>query len=196
MVVIHYGRLLYQFEIGLRLVPPVRHQDQVPILQLRDQVNQFGSLICRTKLTVVFVLTVAQLAFFAIREEHAWHSNSVIKDLELVEFIADAFTIVVHLTVFEVSFVLCLNYRLFVVIWTAALGHIDVIIAHYDWSKKLEDSFFDLPERHIFIEDENTRLSQWLWRLEYHVARPLLSDHDLDGHQILHIRIFILHIAL
>ena len=60
-----------------------------------------------SEVTVVFMLSFAKLALLAIGEEHARERGCVIKDLELVEFVVDAFAVVVHSTGFEKGFILC-----------------------------------------------------------------------------------------
>ena len=48
------------------------------------------------------------------------------------------------------------------------------------WSEEFEYFNFDLLHAHLFVEDHDARLSQRLLGAEYHVARPLLSYHNLN----------------
>ena len=68
---------------------------------------QLGAIILISEITIVFVLSFAQLALLSIGEEHARYCGRVIKDLELVKFVTYAFTVVVHLTGLEKGFILC-----------------------------------------------------------------------------------------
>ena len=108
---------------------------------------QLGAIILISEITVVFVLSFAQLALLSIGEEHARQRGRVIEDLELVEFVAYAFAVVVHLTGFEKGFILRFKYRFLVIAGAAALRLIHVTVPQNDGAEELENTFFDLAKR-------------------------------------------------
>ena len=63
-----------------------------------------------------------------------------------------------------------------------------------NWAEKLEDSLLDLPQRQLFVKDEDACLSKRLLRFPNHVAGALLSDHDLDWNQFG--RVLIMNLSL
>ena len=139
--------LFYQFKIGLRLVPPVRDQDQVPTIQLRNHMLQLRSVIVRAEVTVVMMLSIAQLALLPIIEKHARLRGRVIEHLQLVQVIANVFTVVLHGTLIEKGFILGLEHRLFIIARITAVWHFTERWTEDDRSEKSKDALLHLPYR-------------------------------------------------
>ena len=129
------------------------------------------------------MFTVAKFALLAIGEEHARNCGRIVKHLQLVERVVDAFRVVIPSICLEERLVLGIQHGLFTIVWIIPI-HLTVSLTLDDRSEELEDVLFDLFEGEVALDDHDSRLRQLQLLLEHVVAGALLGHHELYGHVI------------
>ena len=62
----------------MRVIAPMDYKDHVAIIELVDNAAQLHIVIAWSKLTVIFVLPIAQLALLAAIVEHTGYDGQVV----------------------------------------------------------------------------------------------------------------------
>ena len=153
----------------MRVIAPMDYKDHVAIIELVDNAAQLHIVIAWSKLTVIFVLPIAQLALLAAIVEHAGNDGQVVEQLQLVERVADVLTIVVHLILFKERLVFLLKDLVFVIV-TISTVDVDGRTALDDRPEQLEDLLFHAAAGCIFAQYQQARLGNWLLSFPHHVA--------------------------
>ena len=91
-------------------------------MQHIDDISELSlALPLNGKITVIFVLTFAELASTPSVKENSRNLGRVIEDLELIKLVSNVFSVVIHLVILKESLVFGIQDCLFVVIWVIAV---------------------------------------------------------------------------
>lgn len=110
LVNIDHSGLFDQLNISLRLTAPLGHDNELTVAECFTYGTYFLAFVFGSKITVVFMVTVAQFTLFTVREEQSRHRCRIIEDLKLVKGVVDAFRVILSKVGFEESFVFSVQH--------------------------------------------------------------------------------------